>query len=385
MDADAFAKAMPVDLYVGGIEHAVLHLLYARFFMRALRDCGYRAVNEPFAALLTQGMVCHQSYQRADGSWVEPKDVRAQDGGLVDAHGNAVTPQRIEKMSKSKSNVIDPDDILHSYGADVARLFIVSDSPPMRDFEWREDGVKGTARYLKRLWKVVTQSSNEPPTANNTTQDELLQKKQHQTIDAVTHAYDQHHFNRVVALLHSFTNDIENMPRVSPSLRLDAVLTLVRLFHPIIPHITEEMHQKLGGKSLLATSAFPIANEAYLSDDTVTIAVQINGKLRGQITMKTNSNEVSVTDAAKELDNVKKYLQTGKIRKVIFVPNRLISLIIFVSEGYVNCVVLVFENILSFGIALFGSFLQPKHRFYKILLYPSPLPYITPRLYWASV
>ena len=323
-DADAFAKAMPVDLYVGGIEHAVLHLLYARFFMRALRDCGYRAVNEPFAALLTQGMVCHQSYQRADGSWVEPKDVRAQDGGLVDAQGMTVTPQRIEKMSKSKSNVIDPDDILHTYGADVARLFIVSDSPPMRDFEWREDGVKGTARYLKRLWKVVTQS----PTASDATQDEALQKKQHQTIAAVTKAYDQHHFNRVVALLHSFTNDIENTPLVSPSLRHDAALTLVQLFHPIIPHITEEMHQKLGGVSLLASSAFPIANEAYLSDDTVTIAVQINGKRRGQVMMAKDSDEVSVTDAATELDNVAKYLQAGNIRKVIFVPNRLINLII---------------------------------------------------------
>jgi leucyl-tRNA synthetase len=332
---------MPVDQYIGGVEHAVLHLLYSRFFTRALTQCGYLDLDEPFAGLFTQGMVCHQTYRSAGGDWLFPEEVeRDTEGQLVGPDGGPVTGGRFEKMSKSKKNVVGLDAIVNTYGADAARLYVLSDSPPERDLEWTETGIEGIWRYVNRLWRLVS----EPPIAlalpGTAVPDGLapelagLRRAVHRTIAAVSDDLDKFRFNRAVARIRELTNEIEELPQENfaaapggAAVLREALETLARLLAPMMPHLAEEMWESLGGAGLIAEQRWPVADAELARDEQVTIAVQVNGKLRGTLEFPRDSASAAVEIAALQLPQVARWLDGRPPRKVIVVPNRIVSIV----------------------------------------------------------
>jgi leucyl-tRNA synthetase len=328
---------MPVDQYIGGVEHAVLHLLYSRFFTRALKQCGYIDLEEPFAGLFTQGMVLHQTYQTADEEWLFPKEVTEDSqGGLVDPAGRPVTIGRLEKMSKSKKNVVDLDDIVDTYGADTARLYLLSDSPPERDLEWTDAGVEGTWRYVNRLWRLATEPSAPLPPAGSAMPAGLspalvaTRRLAHKTIAAVTDDLDKFRFNRAVARIRELTNALEDLPENDPgagAVLREGLETAVRLLGPMMPHLTEEMWQALGHAELIADTAWPEADPALAQDEQVTIAVQVNGKLRGTLDLPRDAAAREVEEAALALPQVARFLEGRVPKKVVVVPNRIVSVV----------------------------------------------------------
>ena len=338
LDRAAVDHWLPVDQYIGGIEHAVLHLLYSRFFTRALKKCGYLSVGEPFAGLLTQGMVCHQTFKDADGKWLLPTQV-VFDGGTA-AHadtGQPVTAGRSEKMSKSKKNVVDPEAIIEAYGADTARLFMLSDSPPDRDLEWTDAGVDGAWRYLNRLWRLVSESSaplaapgaSQPDSIDGAAEDVL--KAIHKTIDGVSGDLEKFHFNKAVARIRELTNAVEGLKddvAGADWVRRLGLETLTLLIAPMTPHLAEALWQELGrGSELVADTAWPEADPAYLVDDLMTVAVQVNGKLKGTIELPKDCAQNVAEDAALALDKVQSVLGGNPPRKVIVVPNRIVNVV----------------------------------------------------------
>ena len=331
---EAAAYWMPVDQYIGGVEHAVLHLLYSRFFMRALRETGYLEMDEPFAGLMTQGMVCHQTFRNGDGKWLFPTEVERQ--GDVWRHrqsGADVAAGRIEKMSKSKRNVVDPDLIIETYGADTARLFMLSDSPPERDMEWTEAGVEGASRFLKRVYRMATDPAL--ATAGQDLPDsgagaDLL-RAAHRAIDAMTADIEAFRFNKAVAQLYTLANAISDLRDSDPAAlaaRRFAVETLVRLLYPLAPHISEEMWEHLGHEVMLASSSWPQADEAMLTDDSVEIGVQVNGKLRDTVSLPVDADEDQARGAALASPGVIRYLEGREPKKVIVVRNRIINVVV---------------------------------------------------------
>ncbi|MDB5702717.1 MAG: leucine--tRNA ligase, partial [Sphingomonadales bacterium] len=265
---------LPVGQYIGGVEHAILHLLYARFWTRALKHIGRLDIAEPFAGLFTQGMVTHETYKDADGKWLAPDEVRE---GKSIASGQAITLGRIEKMSKSKKNTVDPGPILDAYGADAVRWFMLSDSPPERDLEWSESGIEGTWRFVQRLWRLFDSEHG------NAGEDKGVDRALHRAIDGVGTEIDALHFNKAVAKIHELTNALE---KAAPSASRDAAIgTLAMLISPMLPHLAEEAWEKLGGEGLIADQRWPVADPALLVDDEVTLAIQINGKLRDTMTV----------------------------------------------------------------------------------------------------
>ena len=329
---------MPVDQYIGGVEHAVLHLLYSRFFMRALGRCGYIDIEEPFAGLFTQGMVLHQTYQNAAEEWLFPKDVSEDVGGrLVDAAGHPVSIGRLEKMSKSKKNVVDLDDIVDTYGADTARLYLLSDSPPERDLEWTAAGIDGSWRYVSRLWRMVSEPAVELPPPNQPVPGPLepalanVRRMTHKTIAAVTDDLDKFRFNRAVARIRELTNALEDMPTLRPevaaSVLREGLETATRLIGPMMPHLAEEMWQALGHTTLLADERWPEADPDLAIDDKVTLAVQVNGKLRGTIDLPRDAANRAVEEAALALPQVARFLDGRTPKKVVVVPNRIVSVV----------------------------------------------------------
>tara|TARA_R110000772_G_scaffold73216_8_gene159955 strand:+ start:16004 stop:18568 length:2565 start_codon:yes stop_codon:yes gene_type:complete len=338
LDRAAVDYWLPVDQYIGGIEHAVLHLLYSRFFTRALKKCGYLSVEEPFAGLLTQGMVCHQTFKDAAGKWLLPSQVVCD--GDVAKHaetGQPVTLGRSEKMSKSKKNVVDPEAIIGAYGADTARLFMLSDSPPDRDLEWTDAGVDGAWRYLNRLWRLVTENpaplaaaGDARPATMGPAAEEVL-KATHKTIDGVSADLEKFHFNKAVARIRELTNAVEGLKDTAPDadwVRRFALETLSLLIAPMTPHLAEALWLELGhGDALVADTPWPEADPAYLVDDLVTIAVQVNGKLRGTIELPKDCAKDAAEDAALALDKVQSVLEGKPPRKVIVVPNRIVNVV----------------------------------------------------------
>ena len=328
---------LPVDQYVGGIEHAVLHLLYARFFTRALQKCGYLDVAEPFAGLFTQGMVTHETYKDAAGKWLYPQDIiRDEHGNATLEDGTKVSVGRIEKMSKSKKNVVDPAEIIGTYGADAARLFILSDSPPERDLEWTESGIDGAWRFINRLHRLVTQP-NAPLIAIDTAQPAAfssaaknLRSETHRAIQSVTQDLGRFHMNRAVARLRELSNSINDFKPATPDENWayrEALESLVQLFNPMIPHITEELWQALGRKDILANSAWPSYDENLLVADTITIGVQVNGKLRATIELPQNADKVATEKMALEQENVIRALDGKAPKKVIVVPGKIVNIV----------------------------------------------------------
>lgn len=333
----AFDKAkaaywLPVDQYIGGVEHAVLHLLYSRFFTRALRECGYLDIKEPFSGLFTQGMITHATYKDDQGKWVMPADITSgPDGKLVRTSDNApVTQGRVEKMSKSKKNVVDPDDILNTYGADAARLFVLSDSPPERDIEWTEAGIEGALRFINRLYRmVVTDRPNlgdkKPESFDNAAAE--LRSTAHKTLAGVAEDIEAFHMNKAVARLRELTNAIEKYSH-NDWARAEAVQYLLQGLNPMLPHVTEELWSILGHKDLLVDTAWPVIDPALLKSDTVTIAVQVNGKTKATITLAKDSDQKTTETTALADPGVQRALDGKSVKKVIVVPNRIVNVVV---------------------------------------------------------
>lgn len=328
---------LSVDQYIGGIEHAVLHLLYSRFFTRALKTCGYLNVEEPFAGLLTQGMICHETYKDQDGKWLFPTQVeRTADGALVEIEkGRPVTQGRSEKMSKSKKNVVDPAGIIETYGADTARLFMLSDSPPERDLDWTEAGIDGAFRYVNRLWRMVIAPQVTLPAIGTAKPDNFadaalkVRRQTHKTIVAVGEDLDRFHFNKAVARLRELTNalaDLKDCDGAGWALR-EGLEALVRLIGPMLPHLGEELWSELGYQTLLVDSPWPEFDSSLLVEDNVTVAVQINGKLRGTIDLPKDVSQDVAQAAALALPSVISALEGKTPRKVIVVPNRIVNVV----------------------------------------------------------
>ena len=351
---------LPVDTYIGGIEHAVLHLLYSRFFMLALRDVGYPYLpREPFSHLITQGMVLHQTYRRTkDQKWLSPDEVvQTSKGEWQDKKGNQVIEGRLEKMSKSKRNVVDPNEVISQKGADTARLFILSDSPPERDLIWATAGIEGAHRYLQRLDKLAQTIARLPadkpnakaPTKNSTnpadkptdkpagkpTHKPLIDAITVRAIEQVTEFLETIRFNRTVAELHTLTNHIADLLKTpSPQNHLlarNGFEVLLRLLYPITPHLTEELWQRLGNKTILAQTPWATTGEyrqpATLAAATVKVAVQLNGKLRGTINLLPTSPQSEAEQLALNLENVKRILGTSPPKKIIYIPAKIINIV----------------------------------------------------------
>ncbi len=333
-DKDLVNKWMPVDQYIGGIEHAVLHLLYARFFTRALKKCGYHDISEPFKGLFTQGMVCHETYQDLSGAWVNTADVEKTDTSIIhNKTGEPITVGRSIKMSKSKKNVVDPEDIIATYGADTARLFMISDSPPERDLEWTESGVEGCWRYTQKLWRMVADNLNALP-SRDLIQPELSDEAKkllietHKTIKGVSGDIDSLGFNRAVAKLRSLTNAINEGKLVGSDLWVVrfALESLILMLSPIVPHLAEELWLHLTGRDI-TTESYPSFDESLLEEDMLRIGVQVNGKLRGQIAVAVDASPETMTELALALEKVQAILEGAKPKKIIAIPGRIVNIV----------------------------------------------------------
>ncbi len=335
--AESAARWLPVDQYIGGIEHAILHLLYSRFFTRALKQCGYLDIEEPFDGLFTQGMVCHETYRDASGAWLFPTQIRREGDSVshVDT-GAAVTVGRSEKMSKSRKNVVDPVDIVGSYGADTARMFMLSDSPPERDLEWTEAGVEGAWRFLGRVYRAVAggeyslgpEGGARPPGMDDA--EAALERLVHKTIEGVTQDLEKFHFNRAIARIRELANALfahKQEGQASDWVRRFGFECLIRMMAPMTPHLAEELWSVLGHGTMLVDSPWPVADPAFLVEDTVTIAVQVNGKLRATIELVRDCASEAAQEAALSDENVQRILDGKLPRKVIVVPNRIVNIV----------------------------------------------------------
>ncbi|SCX29651.1 leucine--tRNA ligase [Agrobacterium rosae] len=340
---------LPVDQYIGGIEHAILHLLYSRFFTRAMKATGHVDVKEPFKGLFTQGMVVHETYRLGEGQngqWVVPADIRIEevDGtrrAFLLSGGDEVQIGSIEKMSKSKKNVVDPDDIIASYGADTARFFVLSDSPPDRDVIWSEAGVEGAHRFVQRVWRIIGEAAEElkPVKPAPATQGEglVVSKAAHKTLKAVQDDLDKLAFNKAIARIYELVNtlagpfaDIANggKPDDLKAAARDAAEILIRLIAPMTPHLAEECWTALGNEGLVAQSAWPVFVPALIEENDVVMPVQINGKKRGELTIARDADQDAVKAAVMELDAVKTALAGAEPKKIIVVPQRIVNIVV---------------------------------------------------------
>jgi leucyl-tRNA synthetase len=319
-DRDEAEKWLPVAQYIGGVEHAILHLLYARFWTRALQRLGRISIAEPFRGLFTQGMVTHETYRAGDGSWLSPDEVRRNGDDWVRIEDGApVTPGRVEKMSKSKRNTIDPEPILAKYGADAVRWFMLSDSPPERDLEWSEAGIEGASRFVQRVWRLASTST---PADGD---DDALKRKLHRTIAAVGEAIEGLQFNKAIAQLYELTTAVE---KAAPSAtRHEAVRSLILLAAPAAPHLAEESWAALGEAGMIADAPWPRFDPALLVEDQVTLAVQVNGKLRDTLSAPRGLDRAAAEALALASDKVRRQLGGTAPRKVIVVPDRLVNIV----------------------------------------------------------
>jgi leucyl-tRNA synthetase len=338
-------RMMPVDQYIGGVEHAILHLLYSRFFTRAMRATGHIGMDEPFVGMFTQGMVVHESYQRADGSYVTPAEVKIETGGngrraVLLATGEDIAIGAIEKMSKSKRNTVDPDDIIATYGADVARWFMLSDSPPDRDVIWSDERVQGASRFVQRLWRLVNEAAEigkgAPAARPARFGDDAsgLRKAAHGALDKVSGGIERLHFNVCLAQIREFTNALADLlardgrpePDLAWAIR-EAALILVQIVSPMMPHLSEECWQVLGQPGLVSETAWPQIERDLLVKDSVTMVVQVNGKKRGEVTVASSAENPEIEAAVLALDAVKSILGDKPVRKVIIVPKRIVNVV----------------------------------------------------------
>ncbi len=343
-DREAANGWLPVDQYIGGIEHAILHLLYSRFFTRAMKKTGHLDLDEPFAGLFTQGMVVHETYRRPDGEWLTPADVRIEghddDRKAFDAaSGEEVGIGSLEKMSKSKRNTVGPEDITGAYGADTARWFMLSDSPPERDVEWSNAGVDGAHRFVQRIWRTVSAAapilagaSDEPQSMSDDATD--LLREAHKALHAVSEDLEGLRFNVAIARLHALLPQIANVTpeKASDDPSLVAALSsavdmFIVMFAPVMPHLAEECWKELGREGLVAETAWPEVDPALLKQDTIVLPVQVNGKKRAELTVASDAASDTIEQAALKLEAVQKFLEGRSPKKIIVVPGRIVNVV----------------------------------------------------------
>ncbi|MBB5045640.1 leucyl-tRNA synthetase [Rhodopseudomonas rhenobacensis] len=341
-------RMMPVDQYIGGVEHAILHLLYSRFFTRAMQATGHVGFDEPFRGMFTQGMVVHETYKTLDGTFASPAEIRILADGdnrqasLLDS-GQPVEIGPIEKMSKSKRNTVDPDDIIGSYGADTARWFMLSDSPPDRDVIWSEDGVKGASRFVQRVWRLVSTLAPHLPApggkvdAANHPAAQALRVAAHRALSDILGGIDRLRFNTAVAKLYIYVGDLETMLANAPEgLAADPVLAaaareavdiLVLLIAPMMPHLAEECWSTIGHSGLVSEARWPEIETGLLVSDSITLPVQVNGKKRAEVTVARDAQNPQIEAAVLALDAVKQALDGKPVRKIIIVPQRIVNVV----------------------------------------------------------
>ncbi len=338
---------LPVDQYIGGIEHAILHLLYSRFFSRAMQETGHLNLKEPFKRLFTQGMVNHETYQKKDGEWVYPTDIRIESEGNTRKAFMIDTDEEVEigsvsKMSKSKCNTVDPTDIIAHYGADTARWFMLSDSPPERDVQWTEAGVEGAGRYVQRVWRIIQDASSLVCPVDTAKPAKFgdaatkLRQSSHRALAKVSENLETLRFNSAVASIYEFTNAVNTAMQQAKkddtsdlkwALR-EASEFLVQLFNPMMPHLAEECWSELGYKEIAANQSWPEVDSSLLEDETVTIAVQVNGKRRDELTIARDASKEDIEAAALKLDNIERAIGEQKIKKIIVVPQRIVNVVV---------------------------------------------------------
>ena len=319
---------MNVDQYIGGVEHAILHLLYSRFFARAMNATGHlpKKAIEPFNALFTQGMVCHATYQDPDGKWLNPDDIKQSESGeYITLDGQKVIVGQSIKMSKSKKNVVDPDDIIDQYGADTARWFVMSDSPPERDVEWTASGAEAAWKHLQRVWRLTVEITED--SSSDVSKDRELEKAKNIAIDAVTKGVEGFAFNKSIAALYQFTKILAKSP-ASKNAKIDAMLTMAQLMQPMTPHLAEEIWSILGGDGLVTEAKWPILDATMLIDDTIVLPIQVNGKRRDEIQVNVDLSKDEIEKIVIERPSVLRILDGNAPKKIIVVPGKIVNVVI---------------------------------------------------------
>jgi leucyl-tRNA synthetase len=335
---------MPVDQYIGGVEHAVLHLLYARFFTKALRDVGVAPVGEPFTNLLTQGMVSKETYRCSEHNWLFPGELvgSEKEGWRCPLCDRPVEKGRVEKMSKSKKNIVDPEDLINRYGADTARLFTLFAAPPEKDLEWSDQGVEGAYRFLTRLWRFVGQHQELMRSVNsNLLEEELppelreIRRSIHKTIKKVTDDIEaRFHFNTAIAAIMELFNGLSAVAQDQRTLKEGASLlkaaleVIILLLSPFVPHVANELWEELGQSRPLGQMPWPIYSESALEEEQLLIVVQVNGKVRGKITVAADVDQARIEQEALCDERVKHFVDGKKLQKVVYVPRRLVNIVV---------------------------------------------------------
>ncbi len=318
IDKEACEKWLPVDCYIGGPEHAVMHLLYARFFTKALKACGYWDLHEPFKGLYTQGMVCHPAYKDKEGLWVDIKEIELRGDKAYNRLGEEVQKIGSEKMSKSKKNGIEPKEYLEKYGPDTIRLFVLSDSPPDKDLDWNDRAFEGVYRYLQRLYDMATTLKGHKDILPN----QALEILRHKTIAAVTEDFEAFHFNKAIARIRELSNKLRDLKEINDEEEKITLATIMQLLYPMIPHLSCEILSILDFDPI-----WPTFEQKFLEEDKITIIVQVQGKLRGTLNLQRDASEEEVVKLALELETVQRSLQGQGIKRSIFVANRLVNLL----------------------------------------------------------
>ena len=328
---------MSVDQYVGGVEHAILHLLYSRFFSKALKSSGIGKINEPFKGLFTQGMVCHETFKTKKGEWVLPSNVKEKDHRFFHYETNEeIIRGPSESMSKSKKNVIDPEAIISMYGADTARWFMLSDSPPGRDINWSESGVRGSWKFINKVWTIINKNkdlfSTEIETSENNSQKyNDIKKITHKILKDVTISIETFQMNVAVAKIYELTNFISTFEPDNNNDKYalrESLVILIRILEPMIPHIAEECWSIIGGKKLLSDQSWPIYNEKYIQDDMVQIVIQVNGKKRAILEIENDTEQDKVINKLKNIENIQILKDLNDVKKIIFVKNKILNIVI---------------------------------------------------------
>ncbi|MDG1438044.1 MAG: leucine--tRNA ligase, partial [Emcibacteraceae bacterium] len=338
-DKEAADYWLPVDQYVGGVEHAILHLLYSRFYTRAMKAIGLCDVKEPFDGLFTQGMVCHETYQNANAEWVNPEDLTKQDDGsfVFAKTGEIISAGRSVKMSKSKKNVVDPTGIIDTYGADTARWFMLSDSPPERDLEWTEEGVEGAWRFTQRLWRTVTTSLDETAIGMEEPSEfgkdaQALRRMSHMSMDMIGKDIENFHFNAAVAQTYKYANAIAafktNGTAGDKYALMEAIKSIILITAPMMPHLSEEMWTLIGGEGLVSDASWPIVRQELMQETSVTIIVQVQGKLRDKLEVAKDMDKAELEKLALASEKVQTFTDGKAIKKIIVVPNKIVNIVV---------------------------------------------------------
>ena len=319
---------LPVDQYIGGIEHAILHLLYSRFFTKALRDLNYLDLNEPFKGLFTQGMVTHRTFKNTKNEWLEPSEIIAHGEKILDLHGGVVSSGNIEKMSKSKKNVIDPTEIIELYGADTARWFMLSDSPPDRDLEWTERGVVSSYKFINKLWDIAEKSSLYKPNLNKNIINQL--DGFDKIINEISINIESFHFNKSVAKIYEYVNLLSSLmgeENISEDELREAIKNLSIIIHPFIPHISEEIWEKTNNCGLCATANWPKTKKIIVLE-TFKMPIQINGKTRSLIDVNKDDDKNLILERVMKDNKIIKNIENKEVVKTIFVKDKIVNLVV---------------------------------------------------------